>query len=90
MLEVAIGTGLNLEHYPANVTLTGIDWSPEMLDKARQRAAASDRAVVLYEGDAQAPRVPRRILRHRRQPSGTVTISRSRWTARASREAAAT
>jgi len=31
VLEVAIGTGLNLAHYPASVQLTGMEWSPAML-----------------------------------------------------------
>lgn len=28
VLEVAIGTGLNLPHYPRHIKLTGIEWSP--------------------------------------------------------------
>lgn len=53
VLEVAVGTGLNLHHYPANITLTGIDLSPDMLAQAHQRVDALDRAVTLMEGNAQ-------------------------------------
>ncbi|MGH2826572.1 MAG: class I SAM-dependent methyltransferase [Actinomycetota bacterium] len=52
-LEVAIGTGLNLAHYPADLQLTGLDLSPEMLEFAASRAAALGRPVELKEGDAQ-------------------------------------
>lgn len=54
VLEVAIGTGLNLPHYPADTDLTGIEFSPAMLDHARHRAAQLGRAVELRLGDAQA------------------------------------
>jgi len=54
VLEVAIGTGLNLAHYPDEVQLTGVEWSPAMLDIARDRARQLGRAVDLRQGDAQA------------------------------------
>ena len=52
-LEVAIGTGLNLPHYPTGLELTGLDLSPEMLALARTRAQQTGRAVELLEADAQ-------------------------------------
>jgi ubiquinone/menaquinone biosynthesis C-methylase UbiE len=58
VLEVAIGTGLNLTRYPADVRLTGIEWSPAMLAIARGRAAGLGRAVDLTEGDAHAMPYP--------------------------------
>ncbi|MFJ6675024.1 class I SAM-dependent methyltransferase [Actinosynnema sp. NPDC091369] len=54
VLEIAVGTGLNLPHYPPGVRLTGLDFSPAMLDRARARAAALGLDVALREGDAQA------------------------------------
>lgn len=53
VLEVAVGTGLNLPCYPEEVRLTGIDLSPGMLDVARNRAAQLGRDVVLREGNAE-------------------------------------
>lgn len=52
VLEVAIGTGLNLDRYPDDIRLTGIDFSPEMLAHARRRAERLGRSVQLREGDA--------------------------------------
>jgi ubiquinone/menaquinone biosynthesis C-methylase UbiE len=53
ILEVAIGTGRNLPHYPAGATITGIELSPAMLAIARQRAAGLGPDVDLHEGDAE-------------------------------------
>ena len=53
VLEVAIGTGRNLPHYPADVAITAIELSPAMLAIARQRAADLGRAVDFREGDAE-------------------------------------
>jgi phosphatidylethanolamine/phosphatidyl-N-methylethanolamine N-methyltransferase len=39
VLEVGVGTGLSLPSYRADVSVTGIDASAEMLDKARQRVS---------------------------------------------------
>jgi phosphatidylethanolamine/phosphatidyl-N-methylethanolamine N-methyltransferase len=45
VLDVGIGTGCNLPHYPAEVAVMGIDLSPRMLERAQQRAAALRRPV---------------------------------------------
>lgn len=52
VLEVAVGTGLNLEHYPADVRIVGVDWSAQMLANARRRAADLGVSADLREGDA--------------------------------------
>jgi SAM-dependent methyltransferase len=57
-LEVGIGTGLTLAHYPRGVRLTGIDLSPVMLAAARDRASALGRAVTLRLGNAMALDAP--------------------------------
>ena len=54
VLEVAIGTGLNLAFYPDGVRLTGVDLSPAMLGIAHQRARELGMEVDLLEGDAQS------------------------------------
>ncbi|MER6178370.1 class I SAM-dependent methyltransferase, partial [Streptosporangium sp. NPDC001681] len=42
-LEVAVGTGMNLAHYPGDVRLTGVEWSAAMLAVARGRAGGHGR-----------------------------------------------
>ncbi len=54
VLEVGVGTGLNLPHYPRHIQLTGIDASPAMLAIARRRAAGLGLQAELREADAQA------------------------------------
>jgi ubiquinone/menaquinone biosynthesis C-methylase UbiE len=54
VLEIAIGTGLNLPFYPTNIELTGIEISPAMLEIARRRAQSLGRQVELDIGDAQS------------------------------------
>ncbi|HEX6074095.1 MAG TPA: class I SAM-dependent methyltransferase [Micromonosporaceae bacterium] len=58
VLEVAVGTGLNLPHYPNEVRLTGVEWSPGMLEIARERARRLGRDPDLRTGDAQALEFP--------------------------------
>lgn len=56
VLEVGVGTGLSLPFYPAESRVVGIDVSPEMLDKARERVAqeALGQVEALLEMDAEA------------------------------------
>src|SRR5262245_41221875 len=54
VLEVGVGTGLSLPGYRRELEIVGIDLSPEMLEKARERVAAEGLANVtgLHEMDA--------------------------------------
>src|SRR6267378_2847421 len=54
VLEIAVGTGRNFEHYPADVRLTGIDLSESMLGIAKRTAESLGRQADLRVGDAQA------------------------------------
>lgn len=58
ILEIAVGTGRNLKHYPAGITLTGIELSEQMLVIARKRAVEAKLDVDLRQGDAQALEFP--------------------------------
>lgn len=54
VLEVGIGTGLNLPYYTDKcLNLLGIDVSPGMLDRAKDRAVLSKVSVKLEEMDIQ-------------------------------------
>src|SRR4051812_41310117 len=53
VLEVGVGTGINAGLYPRDCTVTGIDLSSSMLEKARDRIARKDiHNVRLLEMDA--------------------------------------
>ena len=52
-LEVAIGSGLTLPHYPDDVRLSGLDSSHRMLGMAARRADALGRDVDVRRGDAR-------------------------------------
>jgi ubiquinone/menaquinone biosynthesis C-methylase UbiE len=54
VLEIAVGSGRNLPVYPPGTNLTAIEFSPEMLKLAKERAAGLQGQVDLRLGDAQA------------------------------------
>jgi SAM-dependent methyltransferase len=54
ILEIGIGTGSNLEIYPASTAVHGIDVSGPALSLAARRAGRLARRVTLLEGDAAA------------------------------------
>jgi ubiquinone/menaquinone biosynthesis C-methylase UbiE len=62
VLEIGVGTGKNIELWPAGCQLTAIDLTPGMLDRARRRAKSLGRNDdVLALGDVE----------HLELPSGT-------------------
>ena len=59
VLEVGIGTGLNLPFYSASCTeIVGIDVSPRMLEKAKKKAAGCSISVSLEVMDVQKLALP--------------------------------
>ncbi|HEU4344235.1 MAG TPA: methyltransferase domain-containing protein [Candidatus Binatia bacterium] len=53
VLEVAVGTGKNLQFYPSDSRVTASDVSGEMLNVARKRAAKLPVDVLFLRGDAE-------------------------------------
>lgn len=55
VLEVGVGTGLALRHYGPQVRVTGIDYSADMLEKARAKVVAQGlrNVVALQRMDAR-------------------------------------
>jgi ubiquinone/menaquinone biosynthesis C-methylase UbiE len=51
ILFVAVGTGLDIQFFPAGHSIVGIDISPEMLKRAAPRAAAYPGAMTLLQRD---------------------------------------
>lgn len=58
VLEVGVGTGSNLAYYPQGCQVTGIDFSPGMLAKARKKVHRAKVPVTLLEMDAQCMEFP--------------------------------
>ncbi|MWG34055.1 class I SAM-dependent methyltransferase [Halomarina oriensis] len=53
VLDVACGTGSNLQHLPEGCSVVGVDLSTPMLEGARREAASLGREVTLAHADAQ-------------------------------------
>ena len=51
LLDAGVGTGRNIEFYPENCDVVGIDFSPSMLERARKRQDHSGANVELLEMD---------------------------------------
>ncbi|ODN68722.1 class I SAM-dependent methyltransferase [Methylobrevis pamukkalensis] len=60
VLELGVGTGISLPHYPSDMRVTGIDLSPEMLEIARRRVRSEELRNVeaILEMDASATSFP--------------------------------
>ena len=54
VLEVAVGTGMNLTYYPPDCRIIAVDVSREMLNVARQRAAKLSMDMSFLLADAEA------------------------------------
>ncbi|HHN75292.1 MAG TPA: methyltransferase domain-containing protein [Acidobacteria bacterium] len=57
VLEVGVGTGLNLPLYPAGVRVVGIDLSSPMLKEARRRRRVADGGARIHLGQMDATRM---------------------------------
>ena len=56
VLDIGVGTGMTLKHYPHNITVVGMDLSPGMLAKARHKVCKDGLDhCVLVQGDAMMP-----------------------------------
>ncbi len=54
ILEIGVGTGKNIPFYPASASITAVDISERMLERAKQKAAHAGRKVDLGVADAQS------------------------------------
>jgi len=53
VLEVGIGTGINIPLYPTDCNITGIDLSEKMLEKAQIQAGKHHRNIELIQADVE-------------------------------------
>ena len=54
VLEIAVGTARNLDHYPDGTKLTGIELSPVMAELGRRRADEVGQEIDIRVGDAES------------------------------------
>lgn len=54
VLEIGIGLGASVPHYPPGCRITGLDLSPGSIERARERAEQLGIEAELLVGDAQA------------------------------------
>jgi len=53
VLEIGVGTGNNIPYYPADAEITAVDFSEEMLNRAKNRASRHKAKVNLQQMDVQ-------------------------------------
>jgi len=53
VLEIGVGTGNNIPYYPGDAEMTAVDFSEEMLNRARDKASRHKVKVNLQQMDAQ-------------------------------------
>jgi ubiquinone/menaquinone biosynthesis C-methylase UbiE len=58
VLLVAAGTGLDFRFFPQGLDITAIDFSPKMVEKAKQKAADYKGDIKVLEADVQALEFP--------------------------------
>ena len=58
LLDAGVGTGRNIEFYPEGSEVTGIDLSPAMIARARERGAKIGRDVELLQMDVSVTTFP--------------------------------
>jgi ubiquinone/menaquinone biosynthesis C-methylase UbiE len=58
VLEIGVGSGLNLPHYPTATHVVGLDPSPRLLSMAREATADRSQSVELMEGSAESIPLP--------------------------------
>ncbi len=54
ILEIGVGTGNSFDYYPAGAEITAVDFSEEMLERARNRASRQEVKVHLQQADVQS------------------------------------
>lgn len=58
VLDAGVGTGANMPYYPDDARITGLDFSPAMLERAKARRKKLGLTVRLLEGDVTDTGLP--------------------------------